>query len=148
MPTLSNFSLGNYTLGGLTDGMMKYATGEVTSTTATLLFNDVNSSFNAYVASVNGLSFRPTRIILRNKSAPSNRGMIVYNKDTFGAQPSSAGTNYNLATYLTSNAGTGYIFKVYEITGGSFNQVGQVTDSGFRLPVPSAGEVYVWEIWG
>lgn len=148
MPKLDDYVLDNYGLGGPTDGMMKYATGEVTSNSTTNVFNDVNQTFNAYSVIVTSLSFRPTRIILRNKSAPSSRGMIVYNKDTFGAQPSSAGTNYNLATYLSSNVGTGYIFKVYEITGSSFNAMGQVTDSGFRLPVSAANEVYVWEIWG
>lgn len=147
MPTLSNFSLGNYTLGGLTDGMMKYATGEVLSNASTNTFNNTSGTFSAYALLVTGLAFRPTRIIIRSKTS-NNVGMIVYNRDTRGVTPDSGGGNYNLATYINNNNGTGYIVQVYEITGGSFNQMGQVTDTGFRLPGNQPSHTYVWEAWG
>lgn len=147
MPTLDNFSLGNYSLAGRVVSPMKYATGEISSPNVSSTFDHIGSgTFNAYAVLITGLSFRPTRIILRNKSF-NNRGMVVYNKDTLGSRPTADGGNYNVGSYLPNNTDNGYIFRVYEINGSSFNRQGQVTDSGFRLPVSGPGEIYVWEAW-
>lgn len=147
MPTLDNFSLSNYGLGGPAP-LMKYATGVSTPGAATLNFVPATGgSINSYYILVTGLPFRPTRIIIRRRDPSSSIGMTMYNKDSVAMPADANGSYYNLGT--TYFSGNGYLFRVYEITGASFNSAGQVTDNGFRLPAPVGGGVEcTWEAWG
>ncbi|MCP1182637.1 pyocin knob domain-containing protein [Paenibacillus sp. 1781tsa1] len=128
----------------------KYAKGSVYASGSVnfINYNGAQVAFNSIT--VTGLSFRPTRIIIRLPSqdvANTHIPITVYSASTRKATPTVGGENYNLATVVNGASGsTGHNVRVYERTGiaSSYASVG---DTSFIMPVPVQNN-FEWEAFG
>lgn len=140
----------NIVVGGITGTLkeIRYATGEVLSSSGTNEYSKAVSGFNLrpYV-SVSGLPFRPTHIILRRSGTYEQ---YVYNKFTRGMEPSSDGRNWNVYSEggingATSDNQSAYSAKEYTGDLGPSYSGAYVNETSFRFPVAASSQTYVWE---
>lgn len=154
MPTLDNYSLSNYGLGG--PGGVKYATGSVVTSTSQASFQDTGGNYRSlyYVRVLDAIPFRPTRIILRRKNHAVGELMLTYNASLRDALPYNGDqNNYNVAncplTGLSGSAGsTVFAIKVFELPNGTGDVGAYVTDRGFYMPYPISNTEIIWEAYG
>nr|WP_154892663.1 pyocin knob domain-containing protein [Paenibacillus xylanexedens] len=136
----------------------KYVTGIVTPGPYGLHFDSGNNNYISAEITVTGLSFRPTRIIVRPENwgvtGSTYRSINVYDASIFNVAPNASGTTYNFHQYIEYESSTGSQYvrttDVWQYTGNTaFRANGAyVTDSGFRLPVNSNAIIYRWEAYG
>ncbi|WP_145333363.1 hypothetical protein [Paenibacillus xylanexedens] len=149
MPTLDDFSLDNFGLGGA-DGKVNYASGSYTVTTATRTFLRESNTVQTYrYVLAGGLPFRPKKIIIR---VPPSQVLMptIYDFNTRKASPTTAGTNYNHCFLNGGDFGQIIAYRTFEYINGiqSASYAG-VSDDSFILPVDaSAGDVVTWEAYG
>jgi hypothetical protein len=106
----------------------KFASGSGTTGTTYYTITDSSgsgTSTNAWLLTVNGLSFKPSKVIIFH---PTNRWLSVYNADD-----SYVGNGTNVVYIKLSGVGCYF---------GTFPQTNiQVVNGGFTLPVATAGDV-------
>lgn len=132
----------------------KFATGTVLPAPFSMNFQSGNINHGAYPITVSGLSFRPTRIILRTVNFLNPNNIInVYDASIRNAVPNAQGTtsNYFQFTHVNNGSAGSYVYgiDVWEFTGnGTLSSDGAyMNDSGFRLPA-GEGMEYKWEAFG
>ncbi|OMF17060.1 hypothetical protein BK131_03545 [Paenibacillus amylolyticus] len=146
MPTLDNFSLGNYGLGG--SSPIKFASGgPIAPSASNRNFAMDSGNVGLVFLQVTDLPFRPNRIIIRLINGAGSNVNSIYNFLSRSAAPTQEGTGYNF--YTTGSGGSSWPIRVYEYsTGGipSITSNAYITADSFLLPVTAGGAVqYVWE---
>ncbi|SEB28003.1 hypothetical protein [Paenibacillus sp. 276b] len=151
MPLIDNYLLDNYLIDGPSG--IKYATGVATSgTVLTTVSDDKGESVsNVYnLLTVNGLDFKPERIILYY-SPTDIQGvwMVTYSIRSRGRTPTSDGANHNLTTSVgTSNYARNIRTYEYSTTSPPATPKPSVGVGWFILPVFYGGTNYYWEAFG
>ncbi|MFJ2044514.1 phage tail protein [Paenibacillus taichungensis] len=127
---------------------VKYATGTLTSPIGQMLFLD-RAGIGLYASplTVTGLSFKPTRIIVRTVSFSGTSSVInVYDRST---ELSVGNTGLYQLTY--SNQGSALsdvrLVRVFEYASMP-TEGANVNSNSFRLPVGSGNVEYKWEAFG
>ncbi|MCP1425156.1 hypothetical protein J3D43_003672 [Paenibacillus xylanexedens] len=144
MPTLDNYSLSNYGLGGIPE---KYATGEITGRTGTAAGTyfkpggDPTQALSYVTVNYNfGFVPRIINIMIKNPADSNYSAITQYLKDYKNAR--------NFSYCISRHGGGGYETEVYTspTTGVFF----YVNESGFRLHFGAGNPPYplVWEAWG
>ncbi|MGO4730822.1 hypothetical protein [Paenibacillus sp. 2KB_22] len=149
MPTLDNFSLGNYMLRD-PDDKVKYATGTATVPGNARNFLRENGSNYSYRSiQVTGLPFRPKKVFLRTSITATRMG-VIYDFNSRSAAPSSNGADYNLCHLNADDNYTVYLFRVFEYLDASTSTSNAwVAKDSFLLPITATvGETVIWEAYG
>lgn len=149
MPGIDNYSLDNYGLDGPPDTIQR-ATGTVTSTSTTYLFEQTEGNYDAPAVFVSGLSFRPNVIIVR--TTVTFLRLTHYDRASNGnQQPTANGSFYNYAYttgYSVSGRGQGFVrIYLFNTQAGAIasGKPGYISNSGFGLPVKDTNVLYEWE---
>lgn len=129
-------------LGGV---IMASGTATSSNTTMTPIFGTQHAR---YYITVNGLGFRPNRVILRFFGSGVGPGLATYDFATNNGTPTPGGTNYNfvfVGTELLNSPGSVFI-RVYEFSLDALPTTGfAVSNSAFRLPIPLPNLLVSWE---
>ena len=132
VPTSPTFQQLATAIGSISTGK-KWASGTVTSSAATMVFDDAyGGTFSKAGATVNGLTFLPRLVILTYKL--SNTSYTIYYADGFN-------NSYPLLKILLKD------YMTYEIRGSKLTRAANVTATGFTLPVDPINTVFNWEAY-
>ncbi|MER2061426.1 MAG: hypothetical protein ABS894_00695 [Aerococcus urinaeequi] len=132
MPTLDNYSLGNYGLGGFDKDAPLELLGSGSVTSSSGVFDvyrfDTGTQFGtSYHVTVTGQSFGKIPNIILLKRGTLTEG--VYVRDA---------KNVGKASLITFGGAYGSVSDPYWY----------VNNTTFRLPVVSTANTYTWEAWG
>ncbi|WP_405131822.1 pyocin knob domain-containing protein [Paenibacillus sp. FSL H8-0317] len=133
----------------------KYASGTAVSSSAEASFRAIMSADSSGVLSrntlvVSGLSFRPTRIIIRPNDADPRRVTQVYDASKLSIDPSRSISSLPANDIPGGGLGSVYNIEVSRLSGSNTSTpyTAYTNDVGFLMPVSRGSTNYIWEAFG